>query len=434
MPGYLSRHGSPAMKIKITSLGCRLNRSEIESIATTLQEMGHEIVRGDDADLFIVNSCAVTLKSQGATMRHLKRFGELAALRGGRVILAGCVAERLRREGNVFHVPNDHKAMIPEIASRWEDFGAPPAPENARFDYAVPVRASTTRGNLKIQDGCDNFCSYCIVPLVRGAPRNKPRDRVIDEFARLVDAGFREIVLTGVMIGNYSERGRGDGSDLADLTEDLLGLPGRFRLHLTSLMPTCVTPKLTALLAHEKMVKHLHLSLQSGSDAVLRRMNRPYGRREYLSLCDMIRRGVPDVNLTADVITGFPGETEGEFLDTLRILRAAGLSRVHAFRYSPRPGTAAASMPGQVPESVKRERSGRLIEEGETLAREYRGRFHGRRSIFLSERARGGVTTGYNEYYLPVEVAGALPRGEFFSVITRHEPGREALAGEVTPE
>ncbi len=422
------------MKIRITNLGCRLNRSEIESISTALQEMGHEIVPGDDADLFIINSCAVTLKSQGATMRHLKRFSELAARRGGRVIMAGCVAERLRREGNVFHVPNDHKAMIPEIVERWEDFGAPPAPESARFDYTLPVRASTTRANLKIQDGCGNFCSYCIVPLVRGAPRSKPRDLVLDECARLVAAGFREIVLTGVMIGNYSREGSGDGSELADLAGAILDLPGRFRLHLTSLMPVCVTPKLTELLGHEKMVKHLHLSLQSGSDAVLRRMNRPYGRKEYLSLSGRLRAAVPDINLTTDIIAGFPGETERDFLDTLGLVRDAGLSRVHAFRYSPRPGTAAAAMPDQVPEKVRRERSARLISVSEALALAYRARFQGRRSLFLSERARGGRTSGFNEYYLPIEVAGTLPRGEFYSVITRLQPEREALAGDVARE
>lgn len=422
------------MKIRITNLGCRLNRAEIESISTALQESGHEIVAGDDADLFIINSCAVTVKSQGATMRHLKRFSELAARRGGRVVLAGCVAERLRREGNVFHVPNDQKAMIPEIVERWEDFGAPPAPDSARFDYALPVRASTTRANLKIQDGCGNFCSYCIVPLVRGAPRSKPRDLVLDECARLVAAGFREIVLTGVMIGNYSREGSGDGSELADLVEALLNLPGRFRLHLTSLMPVLVTPKLAELLGHEKMVKHLHLSLQSGSDAVLGRMNRPYGREEYLSLAERLRASVPDINLTTDVIAGFPGETEHDFLDTLDLVRDAGLSRVHAFRYSPRPGTRAAAMPDQVPEQIKRERSARLISVSDSLARAYRARFQGRRSIFLSERARGGRTSGFNEYYLPIEVAGSLPRGEFYSVITRLQPEREALAGDVARE
>ncbi|MBN2078970.1 MAG: MiaB/RimO family radical SAM methylthiotransferase [Spirochaetes bacterium] len=422
------------MKIKITSLGCRLNRSEIESISTSLQEMGHEIVRGDDADLFIINSCVVTLKSERATVRHLRRYRDMAARRGGRVIMAGCASERLSREGGVFHVPNDYKAMIPEIIKEWEDFGASPAPDNARFDYDVPVRASTTRANLKIQDGCGNFCSYCIVPFVRGAPRSKPRDLVIAECGRLVAAGFREIVLTGVMIGNYSREGSGDGSELADLAGAILDIPGRFRLHLTSLMPVCVTPKLIELLGHERMVKHLHLSLQSGSNAVLGKMNRPYGREEYLALCHRLHAGVPDLNLTTDVIVGFPGETENDFLDTLGLVRDAGLSRVHVFRYSPRPGTAAAAMPDQIPEKVRRERSARLIHESEALTRGYHARFQGRRSLFLSERARGARTSGFNEYYLPIEVAGTLPRGEFYSVITRLQPEREALAGEVARE
>ncbi len=288
--------------------------------------------------------------------------------------------------------------------------------------------------NLKIQDGCDSFCSYCIVPLKRGVPRSKPAERVIDECARLVESGYREIVLTGVMIGKYSEEGAGDGESLADLAGSLCALEGRFRIHLTSIMPLYVTPKLIDLLRHDRMVKHLHLSLQSGSDAVLERMNRPYGRDEYLAIAGRIREAVPDINLTTDVIVGFPGETEGDFHQTVELLREAGISHVHTFRFSPRPGTAAAAMPDPVPEGVKRERSERLIEESEAWKRKYRARFEGRRNVFLSERARGGRTSGFNEFYVPIKVEESLPRGEFFTVTTRVKPGMDALEGTICRE
>jgi threonylcarbamoyladenosine tRNA methylthiotransferase MtaB len=414
------------MKFRVISLGCRLNQSEIQSVSTALQDMGHELVQNDDADVVIINSCAVTQRSERKTRQVIYRAaGTSPGAPPRKIIVTGCVPGGLAREGNIYHVPNDYKHLIPEIIVRWEDFGSPAPSPGARFSFAPPVKSSTSRVYLKIQDGCDNRCSYCIVPLARGASQSKPADRVADELARLVDAGYREIVLTGVMIGNY----RDGGADLAALAARLLSAGGLYRLHLTSISPVSVTPALIELLGHEKIVRHLHLSLQSGSDRVLEAMNRPYTRAAYLALVDRIRSRIPDFNFTTDVIVGFPGETEADFEDTLGLIRDAGFSHVHTFRFSPRPGTKAALMEDSVPEKVKTERSGRVIELSARQKRAYLGRFNDRETLFLSERTRSGVTTGFNEYYAAIEVEGRLPRGEFFTVKTTLASDKQVLTG-----
>jgi threonylcarbamoyladenosine tRNA methylthiotransferase MtaB len=410
------------MKIKISSLGCRLNQSEIQSVSTALQDMGHTITQGGDAEVFIINSCSVTLRSEGKTRRLIHHA---VSRPEAKVIVTGCIAGAPARDGNIYYLPNDYKFMIPDLIADWDMFEKMEPPHDSRFRFAPPLKSSTSRVNLKIQDGCDNYCSYCIVPLMRGDPQCKPAAQVIDEFAQLVDAGFKEIILTGVMIGKYDN----GGMDLAGLTERLLNIHGRFRIHLTSLTPIYVTPKLLELFAHDKMVKHLHLSMQSGNNEILGKMNRPYTREEYLSLVDRIRKAIPDFNFTTDVIVGFPGETGENFRDTLDLIRAAGFSHVHTFRYSPRPGTKAAEMEDSVAEKIKTERSRQVIELYTNQKREYYGRFNGRESDFLSERTRRGVTSGFNQYYAPIEINEKLPRNSFFSVITTLDPGRLVLTG-----
>ncbi len=414
------------MKIKISSLGCRLNQSEIQSVSTALQDMGHEIIHGDDADVFIINSCTVTQRSEGKTRRLVHHAADAARNRpGARIIVTGCSAQTPLLEGNIYYLPNDYKYMIPDLVGNWDIFEDLTPAADARFHFPPPLRSSTSRVNLKIQDGCDNFCSYCIVPLVRGLPRSKPSGQVLEEFRRIIGAGYREIILTGVMIGQYDDA----GLDLAGLVRLLLSVEGRYRIHLTSLMPIYVTPELVGLFSHGNMVKHLHLSLQNGSDSILKRMNRPYTPEQYLALVGRIREAVPDFNFTTDVIVGFPGETERDLLDTLGLIGDVGFSHVHTFRYSPRPGTAAASMDDSVPEQAKRERSGRVIGLSERLKRNYYGRFNGRESVLLSERSRGGITTGFNEYYAPVEVEEKLTPNEFFTVKTYIKEEKPVLSG-----
>ncbi|HOP62381.1 MAG TPA: tRNA (N(6)-L-threonylcarbamoyladenosine(37)-C(2))-methylthiotransferase MtaB [Spirochaetota bacterium] len=414
------------MKIKIESLGCRLNQSEIESVSTTLQNMGHVIVRSGEADIYIINSCAVTGRSERKARQLIYRAIEKTGGNDrGRIIVTGCATEPVKKDNNITYVSNDHKYLIPEIvrggASGYEKMKA------ARFGFDAPLKCSTNRINLKIQDGCDNFCSYCIIPFMRGKPQSRSYNDIISEFSLLLENSYKEIILTGVNIGKYCDNGK----DLGALIRGILELDGTFRLHLTSLDPDCAPDELLSLFSDPRMVRHLHLSLQSGSDTVLRRMNRPYTRADYLRAVNKLKSVDTDFNFTTDIIVGFPGESEEEFNDSVSLVREAGFSHIHTFRYSPRPGTRAESMDDAVPEIVKTERSREIISLHMEQKNLFYKRFSGRNGIFLSEKFRNGVTTGFNEYYVPVEVQQKLPRNEFFTVRTGYTEKSYKLRGEL---
>ena len=414
------------MKIRITSLGCRLNQSEISSVSTRLLEMGHDITTGNDADILIINSCSVTGRSERKTRQLMFRALKSTDDKNpGRIIITGCAPDDIQSNKNIFFVSNDRKYLIPEIISNMITRDSLHEKEPSRFNYTTPLRSSRNRVNLKIQDGCDNSCSYCIIPHHRGESQSKPLPDIVKEFKELVDAGYKEIILTGVMIGNYNW----EGSGLDSLTEKLLNIKGKFRLHLTSLSPNSVTPHLIDLLSEEKMVKHLHLSLQSGSNSILRKMNRLYTREEYLKLADEIKKRVTGFNFTTDVIVGFPSETDKDFKDTMDLIKGIGFSHIHAFRYSPRPGTAASSMEESVEEKVKSARSRDVISSSIELKRNYYMAFHNRKSEFLSEKYIKGKTIGFNEYYVPIDVNSRLERNEFFTVVTQLHDGELRLSG-----
>ena len=412
------------MKINVSSLGCRLNQSEIQSVITALRGRGHIITARDDADVFIVNSCKVTLTSERKTRQLLYR-AEKAARPGAMIILTGCCAGVPEIRDGIIHVPNDYKHLIPDILDARLDINEISASPPSPFVLPAPTGATTTRVSLKIQDGCDNFCSYCVIPYTRGGPKSKPAEAVRREFVELLDAGYREIVLTGVMIGKYD----GDGTSLAGLVSSLLETPGEFRIHLTSISAAFVDTRLIDLMAHDRIVKHMNLSLQSGSDRVLGMMKRGYTAREYMRTIEKIKSVEPDFNFTTDVIVGFPGETESDFGETLGLVREAGFSKIHTFRYSPRPGTASASVDDDVPDQTKKARSEAVIGLGMELKRRYYARFDGRESVFLSERSRGGETRGFNQYYVPVEIDSALRRNRFYRIVTVPGPDGLSLRG-----
>ncbi len=413
------------MKIRISSFGCRLNQAEIQSVATSLRENGHELVEGGDADVHIINTCVVTGSSEGKARRLVSQAIRAAGTGGGgRVIVTGC-AESLRETKGLVFVGNDHKYLIPDIVEHWQIAGRIGEHAPSRFVFDAPLGTSRTRVHMKIQDGCDRFCAYCIIPGVRGVPQSRPAEDIFAEFDSLIGKGFKEIVLTGVMIGNYSS-GR---YDLAALVSSLLKKDGDFRLHLSSLNPDSVTPGLTDLLGHDKIVRHLHLSLQSGSDIVLARMNRRYTGKDYMRIIDRVRNYFPLFNFTTDIIVGFPGETESDFADTMSLIRDAGFSHVHTFRFSPRPGTAAASMGDTVTEAVKSKRSAAVTGLYKAQKSAYYSAFDGMRTVLLSERFRNGYTSGFNEFYVPVVVAGKLERNRFYPVETKRDDSGTRLVG-----
>ncbi|MCP4133209.1 MAG: MiaB/RimO family radical SAM methylthiotransferase [bacterium] len=426
------------MKIKVSSLGCRLNHSEMQSIVTELRERGHEVFDetasaaanrpdpGSEPDVVVINSCAVTLHSERKTRKLIYRAArELKERSHSRILVVGCMAKDLEQEDNLYFIPNDYKYLVPDLIENIVLFHDLDREKASPFGYRTAIQATTTRVNLKIQDGCDNYCSYCIIPYLRGEPRSKPFEDISNEFDQLLASGCKEIVLSGVMIGHY----KSGKNKLDDLLEELLAKDGEFRLHLSSLSPNYVTARTGDLITHDKMVKHLHLSLQSGSNTVLQRMNRSYTREDFLSLAETLKTREPLINLTTDLITGFPGETDAEFSETMDLIKAVEFSHIHTFRYSPRPGTKAAEMNETVEEWVKKERSRKVMELYKKQKADYYAKFNNRKSLLLTEKSREDKGRGFNEYYIPIELEEEQPANKFIEIITLFDPEKLILKG-----
>lgn len=389
------------------SLGCRLNQSELEALARALAERGGQVV--DDpawADICVVNTCAVTAEAERKT-RHLLRALARANPRA-RIAVLGCAATLRPEElasfpGVAWVIPNEEKARAVEALS--------PSPEPRRSEKAklqgmeVGEVRMRTRAFVKIQDGCDNACTYCVVHILRGPARSRPSEEVIAEIAERVGEGYQEVVLTGVNIGAYG-RDRGFPDGLAGLIGAILAHTSVPRLRLSSVEPWDVDESLLALWPNPHLCRQLHLPLQSGCEATLRRMGRRITAAEYARLLEQIRTAVPDMAVTTDIIVGFPGEDEAEFAESLAFVERMAFARLHVFPFSPRPGTPAARMEGQVPEPVVRERAARMRALGEQMAAAFRRHFLGREMEVLWERRRrDGLWHGLTDTYLQVVTA-----------------------------
>jgi threonylcarbamoyladenosine tRNA methylthiotransferase MtaB len=384
---------SEATKIALDTVGCKLNQAESQIIARQLANAGYRLVAPDDgADVYVLNTCTVTHVADGKCRRLLAqaRRRNPAAL----VVAIGCYAERARQElssiKGVDLVLDNRQKM--DLLPRLEELGwFRPGASSSRA-------GSRTRALVKIQDGCNSFCSYCIVPLVRGREKSVPIDRVIDEVKDRVAEGYKEVVLTGTEIGAYN----GNGVGLGELLQRLLEETGVARLRLSSLQPQEITPELIKLWQDERLCRHFHLSLQSGSDSVLKRMERRYNTVEYQRAVDLIRGVVPGVAITTDVIVGFPGETDEEFKESYSFCKQVNFARIHVFSYSPRPGTKAALMPQQVDDKARRERSRKMLALGRACLRNFRRKFLGETLMVLWEKESGGVWSGLTDNYIRV--------------------------------
>jgi threonylcarbamoyladenosine tRNA methylthiotransferase MtaB len=281
-----------------------------------------------------------------------------------------------------------------DLVSRLEESGylsppSVPAPTKADF---------RTRAFVRVQDGCNNFCAYCIVPLVRGGERSLPADGVISEIKQRSAEGDKEVVLTGTEIGAYNHQDVG----LAGLLKCILKETGIARLRLSSLQPPEITPELLELWCDERLCRHFHLSLQSGSDSVLQRMGRRYNTADYKRAVAQIRKAVPDAAITTDIIVGFPGESDVEFRESCDFAKQTQFARIHVFPYSPRPGTKAAAMPNHVEDRIKQERSRKMLALGRACVRNFRKRFLGQTVMVLWEKQTGGVWSGLTDNYIRV--------------------------------
>ncbi|MBR2215139.1 MAG: tRNA (N(6)-L-threonylcarbamoyladenosine(37)-C(2))-methylthiotransferase MtaB [Selenomonadaceae bacterium] len=418
-------------KVAFVTLGCKVNQFETTAMVGLFRARGYEEVAPEEtADVYVVNTCAVTGSSEKKSGQLIRRVARQNPQ--GIVAVAGCYAQlnpqkvaatpgvkvvigTREREKIVDYV--EEALRLERDATATILGNLQNARENRLFED-IPLLTPTkrTRAFLKIEDGCDNFCSYCIIPYARGPVRSRSLASIRAETEKLVAVGFKEMVLTGIHLGAYG-RDLGGGVSLYDACRAALKVPGLKRLRLGSLESIEVSPSILELMGQDKrLCPHLHLPLQAGSDTILKAMHRHYNTTEYAALLQKIRRVFPNIAISTDVIVGFPGETEELFDETKHFVEQMKFARVHVFPFSPREGTPAAKMSGAVPENIKKVRLKALQEVAAESAQDFARRFLGREVTVLFETTREGISDGLTESYLRVYTADKVTGGEFYPV------------------
>jgi len=391
-------------KVAFKTLGCRLNQFETDSIVSEFHSAGYHIVDfNDPADIYIVNTCTVTGQSDRKSrnlINHATRK-ENSPL----VIVTGCMVDNHKEKLSEtlqadYYIENSRKTSVFSLveAHLKGELADPNQYEPDVFAYKPADTTLHTRSLIKIQDGCDNYCTFCIVPLVRGKALSRPPGDILDNIKKVIDYGYREVVLTGVNIGRY----RHGETDFESLVAGILKMPGDFRLRISSMEPDGFGKGFIDLFNDPRLLPHLHLCLQSGSDKVLLRMRRMYSLKEYSDLIDRIRTSYEEFNLTTDIIVGFPGETQEDFDLSCQVVKDIGFSHIHTFKYSTRKGTRAERMPDQVPEKIKNERSEIMRLISLENKHRYRSGLIGKTQEVLVEKIRGENAWGHGELYVPV--------------------------------
>lgn len=435
-----------------TTLGCKVNQYETQRILDDFETRGFTITEFTaPADIYVINTCSVTQAAERKSRQIVRRLARQNP--DAVVVMTGCYAEMARIKGESVEeasliVPNHQKLQtlshVLETYPRFaQELAARPAAETAR-----PF-LRRTRATVKVQDGCNVFCSFCSIPYTRKYMSSRPLGEIIAEVEALADRGNREIVITGVLVGAYGAADPSGHKDLADLLLRLARVPGIERVRLSSIEPTQVTDRLLDAFASEpKLCRHLHIPLQSGDSAILSAMNRPYDSPYYLNRCEQAFARIPDLAITSDIMVGFPGEDRAAFENTLRVVRSVGYARAHLFRYSPRPNTPAASLQDPVTDSEKEARSKELAAAcretqaafirrclGRTLDVLVEGKEGGRRAACESEAGVSG-----NDGHLPIGVEmspqsseGGLLSGYTSNYVRVQFTGGSHLIGRIVP-
>ena len=431
-------------KVAFHTLGCKVNLYDTESMMRLFEAAGYTIVDfKDNADVYVINTCAVT--KEGA--RKSRQIARQAKRREPDSIVAvvGCYAqvspdEVVQIEGVDLVVGTRARTELVQLVEQAREAKMPlncvTAMEEAEQFEELPLEEfkGRTRAVIKIEDGCDQYCSYCIIPYARGPVRSRKPGNAVAEVRRLVAAGVKEVVLTGIHLGAYG-KDLGAEMNLVELVKMLLPIAGLERIRLSSIEITEVTDEMIQLMAQEpKFCPHLHLPLQAGSDTILRLMNRPYTTGEFRQRLAEIRRYLPEIAVTTDVIVGFPGETEELFLETMQLVEESGFSKLHVFKFSPREGTPAAKMNEQVPLDIKDRRSERLRLLGESMTQNYSEKFLRRTLPVLIEEELDettGLLTGITPNYLRVYLQEKKDelRGQIVPVELADFYGTDALIG-----
>lgn len=409
------------MKFNIITLGCKVNSYESNFMKEALVKNGFSFCNlNEKCDILILNTCTVTDTSDKKSLkevRRLKRENPNAIL-----VVCGCSVQNDKTKyddlGINILMGNINKSNIVSIIEKYLD-------DNTPVEYVAKTRdlpfenmevdiSDHTRAYIKIEDGCDNFCSYCIIPFVRGKKRSKDFSLVLREVQHLANNGYKEIVLTGIDTGGYESNGK----DLTDLIHEMSKINGIERIRQSSIEITQINEKfINELKNNNKICDHIHIPLQSGSDSILKLMNRKYDLKYFFDKIDMIRSVRPDISITTDVIVGFPGETEEMFLETMETCKKINFSKIHAFPYSERKGTKASMMDGKVPESVKHERVKKLLELSDSLEKSYYDKFKGKNKDVLIEEVNEFGSKGHTSNYLMVHTNEKLQKGEIYNLI-----------------
>lgn len=383
------------MKVAISTLGCKTNQYESELIRESFLKTGDAIIDfRDSADLYIINSCVVTSRAEAETRKLVSEA--LKSNEKAKVILTGCYASlhEYSQHNNVI-VYNGRKNEIANFYHNGKN-----STKNISTEKITSF-ANHTRAIVKIEEGCNNFCAYCIVPFVKGKEvSSKGEGLIIEEIEQLVNSGYKEIVLTGTEIGKYGED---NNTNLAHLIHKLKKIEGLERLRISSIHPKHITDELIEEI-EPPVVPHLHISLQSGDNGILKKMNRNYTREDFLGIVKKLRSKDKDFSISTDLITGFPGETEEAFFNSIDIIRAVQFSKVHIFRFSRRPFTPAFFMKETVSENLKKIRSQKLKEMSDSEKLEYKKRFIGKQVKVLIETNNNGIYEGLTPHYLRVKL------------------------------
>jgi threonylcarbamoyladenosine tRNA methylthiotransferase MtaB len=418
------------MKVAIHTLGCKLNQAESELLARQFIEAGYSIASDDTADICIFNTCSVTHIADRKS-RHMIRMWKRRNPQAF-IVATGCYAERapeeLKRAGAELVVGNLDK---PYLLDFFDDNGLKSVRIGVRA--GVPDNAVRVRSFIKIQDGCDDSCAYCIVPQLRGREQSVPLSDVINEVKTRVTAGYKEVVFTGTKIGQYNS----DGLNISDLVKKVLADTDIERLHLSSLQPQDISPEFLALWRDDRLCSHFHMALQSGSGSVLRRMRRRYSLDDYRQAVSLIRSSLPDAAITTDIIVGFPGETSKEFEESYLFCKEMGFADMHVFTYSSRPRTIAARMLGQISDGLKKERSQRMLKLAQSSARVFRQRFLRRKLMVLWEsevKLGSDVYSGLSQNYIRAYIRSSEKLTNRFLSVTSSRLYKDGLRVEAKDE
>ena len=402
-------------KVAFYTLGCKVNQYETESIKNQLIKKGYEEVSFEDkADIYIVNSCTVTSVADRKTRNMLRRAKKINP--NGAVIVTGCYAqtnskELLEMEDIDYVVGNTDKSGIVNFIEDIENRTMEKLKNHNIFldseytEYEFATLREMSRAYVKIQDGCNNFCSYCKIPFARGKSRSRQKDNILKEITKLSQEGFKEIILIGINLGAYGEDLE-NGGNFEDLLKDILKIEGIERVRIGSVYPDKISDEFIEIFSNPKLMPHLHISLQSCDDTVLKRMRRKYGSSLIEERLTKLRKAVPNMEYTADVIVGFPGESQEMFENSYNLIDKIGFSGLHIFQYSDRENTLASTFEDKIDPKVKKERADELEKLKEIMAERERKKYLDRELKVLVEEEKDGYLYGYSENYLRVKFKG----------------------------